>query len=138
MQEPSDPSFVIGNGSGFAGVAGRDFDLLRSQLHVKPRKLFDHMKLLASVNRRAAAVVKTVSPHCHVAYVNADDRTSPTSHVFVEKGESAPFAMPVLLFGVDLHDMARRFLEHNKARQRGENPDLPDDSAMNEDLKRRL
>jgi hypothetical protein len=80
-----------------------------------------------------------VSPFCHVAFINSDERTSPTSHAFVERGETIPVDMPVLLFGIDLTGLTRRFLEYTEAHRRGEEPgDLDDDAAaINEDLKRR-
>lgn len=138
MQELKDP-FVFTNGSGAARVlAGQHLDLLRSQLSVRPRKTFDHMKLLATVNRRVAAGETSVSPFCQVSFINADDKTSPTSHAFLEKGEVVPFEMPILLFGIDVSGIARRFHEQGAAVFRGESPgDDLDSAAINEELTRR-
>lgn len=138
MQELTEP-FGFANGSGAARiVADQHLDFLRSQLSVMPRNPLDHMRLLATVNRRVAASESSVSPYCHVSFINADERTSPTAHVFVEHGEEVPFEMPVLLFGIDLTGMMRRFFEQSTAQFRGETP--PDDldpAAINEELKRR-
>jgi hypothetical protein len=110
ISELTEPTVFV-NGSGAARlVADRHLDLLRSQLELRPRKVMDHMKLLAAVNRRVAAKEKTVSPFCQVSFLNADEKTSPTSRTFVKKGEVVPFEMPVLLFGIDLSGVTRRFL----------------------------
>jgi len=138
IQELKEP-FAFANGSGAGQVlAGPDHELLRAQLNVKPRRIFDHMKLLATVNRRVAARERSVSPFCQVSFINADDRTSPTSHAFLEKGEVARFEMPILLFGIDLSGMARRFHEQSTAMLKGEAPGAdPDAATINEELKRR-
>lgn len=110
MNEHSEP-FVFANGSGAARVvADKHFDVLRGQLAVRPRRVQSHMKLLATVNRRVAEVESSVSPHCHVAFINADDKNGPTSQVFVERGESVPFSMPMVVFGIDVSYMMERFM----------------------------
>lgn len=135
MHEHSEP-FVFANGSGYARVvADKHFDVLRGQLAVRPRRVQSHMKLLATVNRRVAKVESSVSPHCHVAFINADDRTAPTSQVFVERGESVPFSMPMVVFGIDLSYMTERFMRDVAS------GDLPltevDSDEVNKHLKRR-
>jgi len=142
MQELQEP-FAFANGSGAAVViADRHLELVRAQLAVRPRKTMDHMRLLATVNRRVAASGKTntVSPFCQVSFINADERTSPVSHVFVEQGEEVPFEMPILLFGIDLSGMTRRFHERADTFFQTKDPqdmsDL-DAAAINEELKRR-
>jgi hypothetical protein len=99
------------------------------------------MKLLPTVNRRIALSTKSVSPYCHVQYINVDDRTQPTSQAFTEKGETVPFEMPILLFGIDLSGWVRRFSEQSDAFHRGEieefGNDVVDANAMNEEQKRR-
>lgn len=83
MQEV-DTAFAFANGSGAAqALANGHFDKIRDQLRVWPRKVMDHLKLLATINRRVAAKNDTVSAHCHVSYINADERTSATSHAFL-------------------------------------------------------
>jgi len=96
------------------------------------------MKLLATVNRRVALKTKSVSPYCHVSFFNADDRTEPTSQVFLENDETVPFEMPVLVFGVDLSGQAKRFLDPLSPYRQGkiEHPFL-DTKGMNEEQKRR-
>jgi hypothetical protein len=69
------------------------------------------MKLLATVNRRVAEADSSVSPFCHVAFLNADQRSSPQSHVFLERGQSVPFDLPRLHFGLDLTEVAKQALE---------------------------
>ncbi len=64
------------------------------------------MRLLAAVNRRVAQRDSCVSPFCHVSFID-EERTSPRSQSFTERGEQAPFEMPVLLFGIDLTDVVR-------------------------------
>lgn len=98
------------------------------------------MKLLAIINRKVAIKTRTVSPHCHVSYINADDKTSPTSRVFTEPGEAVPFDMPMLLFGIDLTDMMRDFHAQSEEFFKTKDPTnlAPlDEDAINEGLKRR-
>jgi hypothetical protein len=143
MQEVG-ADFAFANGSGAAqALAEGHFDRIRNQLSIRPRKVTDHMKLLATINRRVAAKTDTVSPHCQVSYINADEQTSPTSHVFLEPGEHVPFEMPILLFGVDLSGMMRRFQRQSeeffrtKEAQSMKGLDDDDVAAINEELKRR-
>jgi len=135
LQELTEP-FVFVNGSGGVQVlADRHLDLVRSQLGVRPRKPMDHMNLLAQVNRRVAALNQTVSPYCHVAFVNADDTTSPTSHAFVEGIESVPFDMPFLLFGLDLSDEFRGLMERSQEFFKTGKP-MPESDSVEEINKR--
>jgi hypothetical protein len=77
--------FAFANGSGAAKVlAEGHFERVRRLLSVRPRKVEDHMNLLAAINRKVAKKTSTVSPHCHVSYVNGDDSTSPTSRTFTK------------------------------------------------------
>ena len=133
-----DGPFVFANGSGVAALmADRHFELLRHQIDVWPRKPLDHMRLLATVNRRVAAKELTVSPYCHVSYINADDRTSAASQAFVERGEEVPFEMPFLLFGIDLTEMMRNFRDGSEAFFRGEASDFQPPPPSDEELRRR-
>jgi len=138
LQELTEP-LAFANGSGARRVfADGHFDRMKSQLSVAPRRAHDHMNLLATINRRVAAVDDTVSPFCHVSFVSTNERYPSGSKVFLEGGETVPFEMPVLIFGIDLTDMARRFHERAQAIFRGETP--PDDldpQAINQGLKRR-
>jgi hypothetical protein len=138
MQELTAP-FAFAHGSGMPRVmASADVGLLKAQLKVMPREPLDHMRRLAAVNRRAAGHEPTVSPFCHVAYVNGDDRTKATSRAFTERGESAPFEVPILLFGIDLTDMMRDSVRQSKRMRTGEDlPEPPDVDAMNARLRRR-
>lgn len=99
-----DQSYCFFNGSGAATAVKLGLhELVKSQLDVVPRKTHDHLKLLATVNRRVAAVDKTVSPHSHVTFLPGSDRFSPTSHTFREADDpSIPFRMPLITQGIDL------------------------------------
>lgn len=81
----------------------------------------------------------TVSPFCHVSFINSDDRFGPTSHTFTETGEAVPFEMPMLLGGLDLTDLMRDFHRNSQALFKGEISALPegDTDKMNQNLKRR-
>lgn len=133
--------FMFANGSGAAKLlAEGHFERVRGQLSVRPRKVEDHMKLLAIINRKVAVKTRTVSPHCHVSYINADDKTSPTSRVFTEPGETVPFDMPMLLFGIDLTDLMRGFHAQSEEFFKTKDPTSMaplDEDAINEGLKRR-
>lgn len=130
MNEITEPS-VFGQGSGAPHVVTDHLDLLRRQLDMRPRNPRDHMKLLATVNRRVAGVEESVSPHCHVAFINADDCFGPMSETFADPGTPLPFRMRTLFNGVDLSlfDQLRQDLESGTA------TDLYD---LNKHLKRRL
>jgi hypothetical protein len=141
LQELEGP-FVFANGPGRTKViADQHLYFRRAQLGVRPRRPFDHMRLLATVNRSVAQRTKGVSPYCHVQFINADDRTSPMSHTFLKRGETVPFEMPLVHFGVDLSDLTRRFHDQLGAFFRGEVDDIKgaylDSDAMNNELKRR-
>jgi hypothetical protein len=96
--------FVFGNGAPARRViADERAALLSEQLSVHPRDPREHMKLLAAVNRRVAKKSSTVSPYCHVSFINADDRYGPPrSEAFLEHGEVAPVDMPEVVMGFDL------------------------------------
>jgi hypothetical protein len=140
MRELTEPT-AFAHGSGMTHVAdSAQMTLIKEQLRVKPRSPEDHMGLLAAVNRRVASRESTVSPFCHVSYVNADEKTSPVSGVYTKPGEPpVKFAMPHLLFGIDLNDVATVFHETAQAHFRGEPLDAEpfDPEKMNESLKRR-
>lgn len=136
MQELGGP-FWFANGSGRARViADRHHELIETQLAVWPHKPMDHMKLLAAVNRRVAEKVQTVSPWCQVSFIPASGG-GPIGHDFVERGETVPFSMPLLLFGIDLTDMTARFHEDAKALTAGQQPAPVDTDTINDGLKRR-
>jgi hypothetical protein len=132
-------AFVFANGSGAAKVlAEGHFERVRKLLSVRPRRVEDHMNLLAAINRKVAARTDTVSPHCHVSYINGDDTTGPTSRTFTEPGESVPFEMPMLLFGIDLTDMMRAFHAQSEAFfKTGKQMDPLSAEEMNRGLQRR-
>jgi hypothetical protein len=146
MSELNGP-LVFANGSGAARViADGHLNAARAQLDVHPRRAQDHMKLLASINRRVAARDKTVSPACHVAFVPAkrpaagtsDNRFGPMSQSFTERGESAPAVMPTLLFGIDTTHTMRHLLDVMAAMKAGtEPPPDVDTETMNRMSRRR-
>jgi hypothetical protein len=146
MDELSAP-MVFANGSGAVrAIADKHLDAARAQLGVRPRRAYDHMKLLASINRRVAAKDMTVSPACHVAFVPAErpkpgksnNKFGPTSHTFANRGESAPALMPVLLFGIDTTHMMRHMQDLLAATTAGTDPPPEvDTDTMNRLLRRR-
>jgi hypothetical protein len=145
MHELTEP-IAFANGSGALHV-DREGHLtrLREQLGVRPRLPLDHMKLLATVNRRVAAKDAGVSPYCDVTFVDAPDNgydrdgSGPRSMAFVERGEEVPFEMPALVLGIDLSGIVRRFHEENSRRLAGEEvaDDPWDPDEINAELKRR-
>lgn len=148
MTELTQPFCFVNGSAATHVVRDKHLALIRAQLDVRPRKAFDHMKLLASINRQVAAKEATVSPACHVAFlpskvpIGGEDpglgpHFSPTSHSFTERGESAPAVMPALLFGIDLSEMMRFSMEQFRAMKAGEEPKPLDKDALNESLKRR-
>lgn len=141
LQELEGP-FVFANGTGATQViASQQLNLHRAQLGVRANRPFELMKLLATVNRRVAQRTKSVSQYCHVQFINSDDRTSPTSHTFLDKSETIPFELPEVLLGIDPTGMSRRFHDELGAFFRGEVDDIKgaylDSDAMNRELKRR-
>jgi hypothetical protein len=129
-----DKATFFGNGSG-ASTASADVKLQKavSLLGVVPRQPMDYMRLIAMVNRRVATRERTVSPFSKVHFVSADSRFQSTAHTFVERGESTPFDMPVLLAGIDLTRQMRRLMDVTQAG--GSLP--PEGLFQGEDLKRR-
>jgi hypothetical protein len=137
MQEIDTP-FLFANGSGAAHIAQSDLVLLKKQMSIIPRKPLDHMKLLATITRRTAQRDAAVSPFCNVSFVNSDDRTSPQSQTFTEKGEDVPFHMPLILFGLDLTRSTADFYEQATRSLNDGTAIAPRDVAeINEDLRRR-
>jgi hypothetical protein len=132
---------IFAHGSG-ADRLVRDGHFARLQPHLGtvPRKPMNHMKLLASMNRRVAEKDRTVSAFSQVSFINAGDRFGgPTSHVFVERGESVPFEMPLIITGIDTTEWMRDFVRNSEAFFRGEIDAMPEDSAekMEKQIKRR-
>lgn len=134
---PLGSPFCFANGAGARTVL-RDpklFGLMKSQLEVTPREPKDHMKLLSSINRRAAALDATVSPVCQVSFIPANAKEGVATTVFREKGESAPITNPSLLFGIDLTDIMEQMGEEILAQQEGREVDT-DAVARSEVYKR--
>ncbi len=122
LQELTEPA-AFGNGSGARRViADGHFDRMKAQLGVVPRRAHDHMCLLATINRRVAAVDDQVSPFCYVTFVSTDEKYPSESKTFVERGESVLFEMPVMVFGIDLTDSVRAFAERSAEFFRGGPP----------------
>lgn len=131
MQELEDP-LIFANGSGaVVGVAQGDLARLQPHLGVVPREPMNHMKLLASVNRRIANKDRgrSVSPFCQVSFINADDRFGPSTQTFVERGESVPFDASVLLAGVDLTDTLAEFMRNSAPFLQGKATAVPELSS---------
>jgi hypothetical protein len=134
MEELTKP-FVFENGLGAIRVVADQYldELLEARLNAPTEHVRDEMKVLADVNRRVAAEDSSVSPYCQVSFINADDSFAPAGQLFTEEGESVPFHMPVLLFGIDLSGMAETFMS---SVQSGETQEFNLDQ-MNKQLKRR-
>jgi hypothetical protein len=99
---------AFANGLGAARVAADGhIGQLIEQLQIVPRRPEDHMKLLATINRRVAAQERTVSPWCHVSFLPWDGVSAVKSQTSAEAGESVPFEMPFVFAGIDLTDMSR-------------------------------
>lgn len=133
LDEITEP-FAFANGSG-APTALRDghFDLMRQQLSVAPRRIRDHMKLLATINRRVAADDASVSPFAQVNFVSGPEPRrgrDNQSMTFAERGESAPFEMPFLLLGLDLTEMTSDFIRQFEAFRDHDTPLGPTDQAI--------
>jgi hypothetical protein len=145
MQELDGP-FLFANGSGAMRAPPELIKLASKQVYIRPRRAMHHMKLLASINRRIAAVDRAVSPACHVAFVPAAHpkpgvsyvRFGPTSRTFAEQGEPTPTFMPMIHGGVDLAFMMRDVLERFEAMKANREPP-PDvsDEEINRRLRRR-
>jgi hypothetical protein len=93
------------------------------------------MKLLATVNRRVARFESSVSPHCQVIFISADDHFSGGSTAFLERGESVPFRYRSILMGIDASYVAEKFVRHIQAGM-GDAFTL-DPDEVNKNLKRR-
>jgi hypothetical protein len=136
MQEVDKP-FMFANGSGATtALANRHLHRVQGQLRVMPQRPGDHMHLLAVVNRRVAAKDKTVSPFCHVTFLSAEEGKGAESRVFVQGGESVPFEMPTILFGIDLSGIAKSFWERAQTAAPGE-PIPLDDATSDDEFQRR-
>jgi hypothetical protein len=144
LRELTEPTVIVNGSASNLVVASRYFALLQRQLSVRPRRSHEHMKLLATVNRRIAGAdpAKRVSPFCHVSYIGETD--APESQAFTERGESVPFRMPMIAFGVDpsfwVEQMAGRFAALMKSgstdNQEADVP-RPDKEEMDRHTKRR-
>lgn len=133
-----DVPFWFANGYGALAIARKGMaELIGDQLEVRPRKVEDHMNLLASINRKVSQLDKTVSPYCHVGFLNGSGDHSGKSKIFTSAGESILADAPIVLFGIDLTPMMRRIRENFDAMNRGETVEDMDVDAMNEEIKRR-
>lgn len=131
---------IFANGSGLQRLL-KDGHFTRLQRHLGtvPREPMNHMNLLAAMNRRVGAKDKTVSPFCQVSFIPAGIRFQPTSWAFLERGESVPFEMPLILAGLDTTEFTRDLVHNSQALRRGEIIELPEISRekANEQTKRR-
>jgi hypothetical protein len=133
MYELAEP-IAFCNGSGGARVlADGHIEALNKQRRVLPRRPHDHMNLLASINRKVAQKDSTVSPFCHVAFINGDDRYEPEYKKFLQRGEILPFHAPIMHFGIDFGSLTEMFFGAFEA---GREPTL-DPDELNKLLKRR-
>lgn len=124
-------------GSGQAGlIAGGYRELLKSQAGVRPRRAWEHMNLLATINRRVAEADPggPVSPYCHVTYMGDEDDWTPRCQAFYERGEEpVPFSLPMIVYGIDVTNVMDQMMG---AVERDEHPTL-DPDQIRRNLKRR-
>lgn len=113
---------LFGNGSAAMRVliSGEGAKLSHA-LSVPIRHPREHMQLLAEVNGRVARVEKTVSPHCHVSFVSADNQFRSRSEVFDQRPRQVPLKLrlPTIVLGADLSESPEQFVqdvEHDNAR----------------------
>jgi hypothetical protein len=140
LHEVTEPVAFVNGSGGIRALADGHMERIRPQLGLKPRRVKDHMKLLATINRRVAAEDQSVSPFCHVTFMPADADQGFTSHTFARPGESAPFTMPMLVVGLDLTEFSRDFHRAFEAFKGGDETAFDRDvdrDVANERLKRR-
>lgn len=138
MVEELDGPYWFANGSGAIAVANSTMaDLVSDQMEVRPRDVKDHMNLLASVNRKVAQLDGSVSPYCHVKFLQGSGDQSATSKVFTDHGESVQSVQPNIFLGIDLTGMLRQVRENFRAMKRSEAVDEVDVDTVKDELKRR-
>lgn len=127
MEELPEPRGFASGAPAVKAEAQKRFELIKSQVKVKPRHARDHMNMLATVNRRVAkadeqsakesrvkGAVGTVSPFCHVSFVPAPGENAakypPENRIYTEPGGGVepPFAWPLLVHGIDTQYMTER------------------------------
>lgn len=101
-----EPMFLAG-GSGLGGLQSEDHDLIQRAIRYRPKHIKDYNGLLATLNRRVASRVPSVSPWCRTVYM-------PTTGVplrgrlHLDPSNAAPerpAMVPGLAFGIDFTDM---------------------------------
>ena len=126
-------TLVFGNGASILSKASmRRLQRLTDLSDAVPRRPQDYMKLMALTNRAIAAKEPTVSPYCHVAYINAPGfKFGPAMQVFAEKGEPVDFDFSMILGGVDLTPFVKAFVNQSIPFLQGRSDsfefDMPDD-----------
>ncbi|MGH6882984.1 MAG: hypothetical protein ACREFM_18825 [Hypericibacter sp.] len=121
-------------GSGAAAVqAGGHLETLRAHVARPDHCTEDHMRLLATINRRVAEMDSTVSPYCHVTCIGAAEGWVPQSRAYLEAGEQVPFSAPFVFNGIDLTYMAE---EGARFAQTGTAPNLDQEKLQRESKRR--
>jgi hypothetical protein len=106
LSEVTTPQFMA-IGSGQPYISREDAKLAVAQAKKRPRRVEDHMGLLAEVNRRTAAHTMTVSPWCDVTYIG-DRSEGSVGRLYRKPGEPpVPLEVSVMLDGIDLTETAR-------------------------------
>lgn len=104
---------LFGNGLGAARVlTSGEAAKLSHALSVTVRHPRQHMEFLAKVNRHVATSEKSVSPHCHVSFVSADNRFRSRAEVFDRKWRPVPLKLrlPMIVLGADLSESSGQFV----------------------------
>jgi hypothetical protein len=93
-------------------VVKSDLRTLNRVAGVTPRKPNQFSRLLAAINRRAAAASAgySVSPHCVTTYVPPEGESC-EQEVHDVKGATTPVIIPFLLFGIDMTDAQRHIAQ---------------------------
>ncbi|WP_136623316.1 hypothetical protein [Mycobacterium attenuatum] len=129
MEELPEPRGFASGAPAAKAEAEKRFEVIKSQLKVKPRHAREHMNMLAKVNRRVAqaderraratrvdGAIGTVSPFCHVSFVPAPGENTtkypPEDRVYTLPGDGVepPFAWPMLVNGIDTRYQIERLM----------------------------
>jgi hypothetical protein len=102
-------------------VRPTDLRKLDRVANIKPRQPKELRKLLAAINRRAAATKPNghyVSPHCTTVYL--PPAGEPFEHeIHAATGGSKPIVTPLLVFGIDMTDVQELMLQRSRVAREG-------------------
>lgn len=96
-------------------VSPRDRAILLKAAARRPRKPADFRRLLAGINRRAAAHPThghLISRHCLTSFCPPAGEPIEAEIVGLDRGMGTPLVIPMILFGIDMTDTMRALQEH--------------------------